>query len=113
MGLIAQNQSGFKPVYSVINQLLSITYEIYKWFDDRWNGRGVILNISKAFDRGRPQGLILKLKLNEISGNMVKILNDFLAIKYQGYKWPRFWIDCCMVPQGFYHWPFAVFNLHP
>ena len=52
MGLIAQNQSGFKPGYSCINQLLSITYEIYKSFDDEWNVRGVFLHISKAFDKG-------------------------------------------------------------
>ena len=32
--LISSNQSGFKPGDSCINQLLSITHEIYKSFDD-------------------------------------------------------------------------------
>ena len=32
--LISANQSGFKPGDSCINQLLSITHEIYKSFDD-------------------------------------------------------------------------------
>ena len=36
--LISSNQSGFKPGDSCINQLLSITHEIYKSFDStNWN----------------------------------------------------------------------------
>ena len=32
--LISPNQSGFTPCDSCINQLLAITHEIYKLFDD-------------------------------------------------------------------------------
>ena len=32
--LISQNQSGFKPRNSCTNQFLSITHQIYKFFDD-------------------------------------------------------------------------------
>ena len=49
--LISSNQSGFKPGDSCINQLLSITHEIYKSFDDGFEVRGVFLDISKAFDK--------------------------------------------------------------
>ena len=49
--LISPNQSGFKPGGSCINQLLSITHEIYKLFDDGLEIRGVFLDISKAFDK--------------------------------------------------------------
>ena len=49
--LIYQNQSGFKPGNSCINQLLSVTHEVYKSFDDDWEVKGVFLNISKAFDK--------------------------------------------------------------
>ena len=49
--LISQNQSSFKPTDSCINQLLSITYEIYKSFDDGWEVRGVFLDVLKAFDK--------------------------------------------------------------
>ena len=38
-GLISQNQSRFKPGDSCINQVLSITHEIYKSFDDGWEVR--------------------------------------------------------------------------
>ena len=60
--LISSNQSGFKPGDSCINQLLSITHEIYKSFDDRYEVRGVFLDISKAFDKVWHNGLIYKLK---------------------------------------------------
>ena len=49
--LISSNQSGFNPGDSCINQLLSITHEIYKPFDDGFEVRGVFLDISKAFDK--------------------------------------------------------------
>ena len=43
--LILLNQSGFKPGDSCINQVLAITYEIYKPFDDGFEVRGVFLDI--------------------------------------------------------------------
>ena len=43
--LISANQSGFKPEDSRINQLLSITHNIYKSFDDDYEVRGVFLDI--------------------------------------------------------------------
>ena len=49
--LLAPNQSGFKPGDSCINQLLSITHEIYSSFDDGFEVRSVFLDISKAFDK--------------------------------------------------------------
>ena len=50
-GLISQNQLGFKPGDSCTNQLLSITHEIYKSFDDDHEVRSVFLDMSKAFDK--------------------------------------------------------------
>ena len=80
--LISQNQSGFKPGDSCINQLLSIKHEIYKSFDDGWEVRGVYLDISKAFDKVWHEGLLLKLKLNGISRNWLNLMEDFLANRY-------------------------------
>ena len=48
--LISPNQSEFKPRDSCINQLLSITHEIYKSCDVGYEVRGVFLDICKAFD---------------------------------------------------------------
>ena len=47
--LISSSQSGFKPGDSCINQLLSITHEIYSSFDEGLEVRSVFLDISKAF----------------------------------------------------------------
>ena len=49
--LTASHQSGFKLSDSCINQLLSITYQIYKFFDDILELRSVFSDISKASDK--------------------------------------------------------------
>ena len=49
--LISKNQSGFRPGDSCINQLLSITQEIYQSFNDNLEVRAVFLDIFKAFDK--------------------------------------------------------------
>ena len=81
--LISSNQSGFKPGDSCINQLLSITHEIYKSFDDGFEVRGVFLDISKAFDKVWHKGIIFKLQQNGISGKLLCVLSDFLKDRKQ------------------------------
>ena len=56
---------------------------MYKSFNDGWEIRGVFLDISKAFDKFWHEGLLLKLKLNGISGILLKIMQDFLENRYQ------------------------------
>ena len=81
--LITSNQSGFKLGDSCINQLLSITHEIYKSFDVRLEVRSVFLDISKAFDKVWHDGIIYKLTQNGISGNLLNLLEDFLKERKQ------------------------------
>ena len=50
--LTSSSQSGFKPGDSCINQLLSITREIYSYEgDEGLEVRSVFLDIAKAFDK--------------------------------------------------------------
>ena len=82
--LISSSQSGFKPGDSCINLLLSITHEIYSYFDEGLEVRSGFLDISKAFDKMWHNGIIFKLTKNSISGNLLNLLRDFLNDRKQG-----------------------------
>lgn len=81
--LLSKNQSGFRPGDSTINQLLSITTEIFNAFENLDETRAVFLDISKAFDKVWHEGLCFKLKQNGIDGNLLKLLSSFLADRKQ------------------------------
>ena len=68
--LLSKHQSGFRPGDSTINQLLSITTEIYNAFESLDETRAVFLDISKAFDKVWHEGLVFKLRQNGIKGNL-------------------------------------------
>ena len=74
-------QSGFNPGDSCINQLLSITHEIYHSMDEENEIRHVLIDISNAFDMVWQKGIVSKLKQNGISGNLLNLFEDFLRNK--------------------------------
>ena len=82
--LFSSNQSGFKPGDFCINQLLSITREIYKSFDVGLEVSSIFLDISKVFNKVWHDSIIFKLTQNEISGNLLNLLEDFLKERKQG-----------------------------
>ena len=63
---ISRHQSVFKPGDSCINQLISITHELYKSFDDGPEVRGIFLDISKVFGKIWHKDLLYKLKQNKL-----------------------------------------------
>ena len=81
--LISPKHSGFKPGDSCINQLISITHEIYESLDAGLEVRSVFLDISKAFDKVWHEGVFFKLSQNGTSGNLLKLLTDFLKNRKQ------------------------------
>ena len=83
--LLTPNQSGFRPGDSQINQLLSITHKIYSAFEEvpSKETRSVFLDLSKAFDRVWHEGLLYKLECNGITGNLLALIQDYLANRKQ------------------------------
>ena len=83
--LISKNQSGFRPGDSTTNQLLYLLDEIHQAFDstESLEVRAVFLDISKAFDKVRHEGLIFKLEQNGVSGNMLKLFQNYLSNRKQ------------------------------
>ena len=68
------NSSGFKPGDSCINQLLSITHDILKFFDCDYEvrvDRGFV-DILKSLDKGCHDVIIFNLEHNGISGKLYK-----------------------------------------
>ena len=84
--LLTLNQSGFRPGDSTVNQLLSVTHQIYSAFEEfpSRETRAVFSDISKAFDNVWHDGLLFKLKNYGISGFLFTIIKDFLASRQQG-----------------------------
>ena len=102
--LLSKNQSGFRPGDSTINQLLSITHDIYTSFENNCETRAVFLDISKAFDKVWHEGLLFKLASNGVEGNLLNLLKSFLSDRYQRTVLngtASDWLPLCAgVPQG-------------
>ena len=81
--LISFSQPGFKSGDSCINQLLSITRDIYSSFDEDLEVRSIFLVIAKAFDKVWHYGIIFKLTQNGTPGNLLNLLRDFLNERKQ------------------------------
>ena len=83
--LLTQNQAGFRPSDSCINQLLAITNDIFEAFDvnPSLECRSVFLDISKAFDKVWHEGLQYKLKSKGISGELYDLLENYLSGRFQ------------------------------
>ena len=80
--LISPNQSGFKPDDSCINQLLSITHEIYESFDNGLEVQGIFWTFQKHLIVWQ-KGLLYKLKQNGILGKLFDIISNFLNFRKQ------------------------------
>ena len=81
--LISENQSGFKPGDSCVNQLLAITNEMFPSFNGNSKVKLVFLDISKIFNKVWHKRIIHKLKHNGIAGNLWSLLIDFLRNRKQ------------------------------
>ena len=81
--LITNNQSGFRPGDSVTNQLIYLVHEIFRSFDCNENLEVRSVDLVKAFDKVWHEGLIFKLKQNGVTGNLLKLLENYLSNRKQ------------------------------
>ena len=81
--LLSPNHSGFLIGDSCINQLLSITHDIYNSFDEGSEIRAIFLDISKAFDKYWHEVLIYKLRQHGFLGDLLSLWIDFLTNRKQ------------------------------
>ena len=83
--LLSSCQSGFRKNYSCISQLLAITHEIYKNFDNcpPVETRSIFLDISKTFDRVWHEGLLFKLECYGIKGSLLTLIKSYLSDRLQ------------------------------
>ena len=79
------NQSGFRANDSYVNQLISVTHEIYRAFNcnPSLEVRGIFLDLPKAFDKDWHQGLLFKLESFGIRGMLLNLLEDYLSNRFQ------------------------------
>ena len=83
--LLNPNLSGFRPSDFCVNQVLALTHEIFEAFDCNppLEVRSVFLDISKAFEKVWHIGLVYKLKSMGLSGELYKLLENYLSGRFQ------------------------------
>ena len=83
--LLNINQSGFCANDSCINQLISVTHEIYCAFNcnPSIEVRGIFLDLSKAFDKLWHQGLLFKLESFGVHEKLLDLLEDYISNRFQ------------------------------
>ena len=83
--LITKKQLGFRPGDSTTNQLLYLLDEIHQAFDSTksFEVRTEFLDGSKALDKVWHDGFIFKLEQNGISGNLLKLVQNYLINRKQ------------------------------
>ena len=81
--ILTDLESGFQPGRSTTTQLVEVYHEFCKAVQSEKEIRVVFLDISKAFDRVWHEGLLHKLYLSGIDGNLLAWLTDHLKDRQQ------------------------------
>ena len=68
--VIVNNQSGFTPGDSTMNQLLKLTQTLYKSLDVGKGTVAVFIDFTKAFNKVWHEGLFMKIRLVGICGTL-------------------------------------------
>ena len=111
-------QSSFRPSDSCINQLISITHNIYRAYraNPSVEVRSIFLYLSKEFGKVWRDGLLYKLKKNGINGNALHLIESFLHNRRQSVVFngqSSSWLSIkAGVPQRSVLGPLFIFHLY-
>jgi hypothetical protein len=75
---IPDEQFGFRPKHSTVDQLINVTEFIAKGFGQNQSIGAIFLDVAKAFDTVWHDGLVYKLHAAGVPMAMVRLLNSFL-----------------------------------
>jgi hypothetical protein len=75
---IPDEQFGFRPKHSTVDQLINVTEFIAKGFGQNQSTGAIFLDVAKAFDTVWHDGLVYKLHAAGVPMAMVRLLNSFL-----------------------------------
>ena len=81
--IITPSQSGFIPGDSTINHLVCIYNNLCSLFDSGTTTQAVYFDIFKAFDRAWHKGLLVKLEVVGIRGQLLEWFRDCLTNRLQ------------------------------
>ena len=81
--LLSVWQSGFRPGFSTITQLIELYQGFCTAVDNEKEIRVVFLDISKAFDKVWHDGLLFKLNKFGVSGKLLEWIGDYLSDRCQ------------------------------
>ena len=81
--IISQLQSGFLPGRSTVTQLLEVYHHLCSSINSGKEVRVVFLDISKAFDKVWHPGLLYKLEMCGIRGNLLAWFKSYLSDRFQ------------------------------
>ena len=81
--LLSSRNSGFKRNDGAVNRLLYLVDRIHKGLDDEKEIAMVFLDICKAFDRVWHKGLLFKLELFGVAGNVLQWFRSYLENRCQ------------------------------
>jgi len=102
--LLYKLNSGFKKGDGTVNQLLHVTHQIYKNFDEGLKSVMVFLDFRSAFDSVWHSGLLLKIKSIGIGGTLFNWFESYLSNRTQRVVLDGASSDTkviqCGVPQG-------------
>jgi hypothetical protein len=75
---IPDEQFGFRPKHSTVDQLINVTEFIAKGFGQNQSTVAIFLDVAKAFNTLWHDGLVYKLHAAGVPIAMVRLLNSFL-----------------------------------